>query len=131
MDTILLTNNNNNINFIEYFLDSLTTLQILTNSYTINRTLQLSVIDNIESCHGIVKLSNVHINHTPVFEKVENIEFISAIIKDQTFINNLLLFQNDYSNTILDTEVIINNDRYHCNKYIEIADKKYYILNQI
>jgi hypothetical protein len=131
MNTILLTNNNNNINFINFFIDSLTTLQILTQSYSITRTLELSIVDSIEKCRGIVTVNNIHFNHHQTFEKIENIEFLSAIIRDETFINNLLLLQNDFSSSILDTTIIVNDITYKCNKYIEIADKNYYILNQM
>lgn len=128
---ILLTNNQDNINLINVFLDDLTPLQTLTHSYKIIRILELSINDNIETCKGIVKLSNIHIEYKPEFTKIENMNYTSSIITDTEFINNLLFFVNDYSNEILDTTIIINNISYKCNKFIDIADKNYYILEQI
>ncbi len=129
--TILLTNNNTNINLIQYFIESLTTLQILTQSYKVSRTLELYTNDNIEICKGTVKLNNIHIVHNPIFEKIENINYSTAIITDPDFINNMLYFINNFSKTILDTIIIINDVKYSCNKYIELGGKNYYILSQM
>jgi hypothetical protein len=64
-------------------------------------------------------------------KKNDNIDYSSAIVKDQTFVNNLLYFQNDYSIPLLEIKIKIDNTFFICNKYIEISDKNYYILNQM
>jgi hypothetical protein len=129
--TILLTNNSDNYNLIQYFIESLTTLQILTQSYKVSRTLELFTIDNIEISKGTVKLNNIHFVHNPIFEKVENINYSTAIITDTDFINNILYFANNFSKSILESIIIINGQQYNCNKFVELGSKNYYILNQI
>ena len=129
--TILLTNNNQEINLIDTFIESLTPLQSLTNSFNILRTLELSTINDIQTCKSSVLLSNKYYEYNPQFEKNDNIDYSSAIVKDQTFVNNLLYFQNDYSIPLLEIKIKIDNTFFICNKYIEISDKNYYILSQM
>jgi hypothetical protein len=67
--TILLTNNNQEINLIDTFIESLTPLQSLTNSFNILRTLELSTINDIQTCKSSVLLSNKYYEYNPQFEK--------------------------------------------------------------
>jgi hypothetical protein len=130
-NTILLTNNNETLNLIAYFLDNLTPLQTLTNTYYVTRILDLSSIDNIEICSGLVKLKNKYIDYNPEFSKTENTNYSSAIITDHTFVNNILYFLPDFNIPILDTNVIVGSVKYFCNKSIQINEKYYYVLEQI
>jgi hypothetical protein len=52
----------------------------------------------------------------------------SAIVTDQTFINNLTYFINMFSVYIDLTTVNIEGTSYVCNSYISLSGKKYYIL---
>lgn len=128
--TILLTNSNET-NLISSFLDMLTPLQTLTNTYYVTRILYLSTIDNIEICSGSVKLKNKYIDYNPEFSKTENMNYSSAIITDQTFIDTILYFLPDFNIPILDTTITINSIKYFCNKSLKINEKYYYVLEQI
>jgi hypothetical protein len=129
--TILLTNNNDDINLVNTFVTYLTSLQDSTNSFKVSRELELLTIDDIETCNGIVSLSNIYFEYNPIFEKKEAMNYSSAIIKDETYINNLLFFENDFSKSILDITITVDNIKYNSNKFIEIGTKNHYILNKI
>jgi hypothetical protein len=128
---ILLTNNSENIDIIANFIDYLSPLQNLTFSYKSTRLLDLYTDNNEEMCKGDLKLHNFKIDVYSEFNKTENCNYSSAIITDHTFINNLMLFYDEFKIDMLETTININGITYNSNSYISINNINYYILNQI
>ena len=128
---ILLTNNSENIDIIANFIDYLSPLQNLTFSYKSIRLLDLYTDNNEEICKGDLKLHNFKIDVYSEFNKTENCNYSSAIITDKTFINNLMLFYDEFKIDMLETTINISGITYNSNSYISINNINYYILNQI
>ena len=128
---IVLTNNNQYIDLISIYINSLTPLQFLTFSYTSTRILKLYTQSEEEICNGTVIVKNNKIDFNQSFNKVENTNYSSAIITDQTFINNLINIYEQFKINMLQTTIDINGVSYNSNSYISINDKNYYVLNKI
>jgi hypothetical protein len=127
---ILLSNNSDNTDIIATFINYLTPLQNMTFSYTATRILELYKENDEEICKGTVNLKNIKIEYNPDFYKTEKTNYSSAIITDQTFINNLMFFYDEFKVDMLETTINIEGITYNSNSYISINEVNYYILNQ-
>jgi hypothetical protein len=120
--SLLLTNNINNIDLIDYFVNNVTMPMPTFPDQQISRTLELYSDNSLDKCKGIVVRDNT------TYTKEETRDYKSAIVTDQTFINNLTYFINMFSVYIQLTNVNIEGTNYVCNSYISLSGKKYYIL---
>ena len=127
---ILLSNNSDNRDIIATFINYLAPLQNMTFSYTATRILELYKENDEEICKGTVNLKNIKIEYNPDFYKTEKTNYSSAIITDQTFINNLMFFYDEFKIDMLETTINIEGITYNSNSYISINEVNYYILNQ-
>ena len=128
---ILLSNNSDNTDIIATYINYLTPLQNMTFSYTATRILELYKENDEEICKGTVNLKNIKIEYNPDFYKIEKTNYSSAIITDQTFINNLMFFYDEFKVDMLETTINIEGITYNSNSYISINEVNYYILNQM
>jgi hypothetical protein len=120
--SLLLTNNINNIDLIDYFVNNVTMPMPTFPGQQVDRTLLLYKDNQFDKCKGVV------VREGTTYTKEETREYASAIVTDQTFINNLTYFINMFSVYIDLTTVNIEGTSYVCNSYISLSGKKYYIL---
>jgi hypothetical protein len=123
--SLLLTNNINNIDLIDYFVNNVTMPMPTFPDQQISRTLELYSDNSLDKCKGIVVRDNT------TYTKEETRDYKSAIVTDQTFINNLTYFINMFSVYIDLTTVNIEGTNYVCTSYISLSGKKYYILTSV
>jgi hypothetical protein len=120
--SLLLTNNINNIDLIDYFVNNVTMPYPTFPDQQVSRTLNLFTENGFDKCKGVV------VRNETTFTKEETRDYKSAMVTDQTFINNLTYFINMFSVYIDLTTVNIEGTNYVCNSYISLSGKKYYIL---
>jgi hypothetical protein len=122
---LLLTNNINNYDLIDYFVNNVTMPFGIRPDETVDRTLILSTVDGLEKCKGVVVREGV------TYTKEETRNYTSALVSDQTFISNLTYFINMFRIDIPLTTVSVDGTNYQCNSYISLSGKPYYILTSV
>jgi hypothetical protein len=122
---LLLTNNINNYDLIDYFVNNATMPLGIRPDEIVDRTLILSTVDGLEKCKGVVITEGV------TYTKEETRNYTSALVSDQTFITNLTYFINMFRIDIPLTTVSVDGTNYQCNSYISLSGKLYYILTSV
>jgi len=122
---LLLTNNINNYDLIDYFVNNVTMPFGIRPDETVDRTLILSTVDGLEKCKGVVVREGV------TYTKEETRNYTSSLVSDQTFITNLTYFINMFRIDIPLTTVSVDGTNYQCNSYISLSGKPYYILTSV
>ena len=122
---LLLTNNINNYDLIDYFVNNATMPLGIRPAEIVDRTLILSTVDGLEKCKGVVITEGV------TYTKEETRNYTSALVSDQTFISNLSYFINMFRIDIPLTTVSVDGTNYQCNSYISLSGKLYYILTSV
>jgi hypothetical protein len=120
---LLLSRNANNVDLIDYFINNNgDRFSMHDPNASITRTLILNKPDNIETGKGIV------VNNTTEYVKTERMNYSSAVISDQTFINNLSYFINMYQLNIRPVTIELESVSYYCSTYITVGNNIFYIL---
>lgn len=123
--TYLLKNTNENINIIEHAFSELRySYEFHRDGYTINYRIECFNNEN-PKIKGIVT-----INNSTVITKETTLEYLSALITDQSLISNFQYLIDNHSNSMTEYKIKIDTEEYTTNKCFNLNGMNYYILNK-
>jgi hypothetical protein len=117
---LLLSRNSSNLDLVDSFLNSIT--NYYDDNTPITRVLDLTTNNGVETVKGTVTINDT------VFTKTNATNYSSAVVNDQTFINNLSVFISSFQLNIVPLTVNLDGNTYYCNSYITLGPKRFYIL---
>jgi hypothetical protein len=127
--TIILTNNNQNINLVDFLLNNLKNYDYSREENIISQTIRLETINTTQQGNATLVYNS---NGTPItLTKTAVINYETAMRTDPAFIANMTVLLADFQVNMLPIIVYYNNATYRTNKYININGVNFYFLDPI
>lgn len=124
--SLIITNNNQNINLIDYTINTLRNYQYIQDENIISQSLRLETNNSSQQISGTL-VFNLN-NSQTTLSKTTVINYESSIKNSTTFINNLSNLLTDFCINIKPIDIYYNNLQYRCNKTLNINGVIFYFL---
>lgn len=125
MSTIILTNNINNINLVDYLINNIKRYGF-SEENIVSLTINLETIDGTQRATSTLIYNNN--GNTETITKTLNINYETAIKTDTEFNNHILYLLGLYPNSIYPITINYNGVPYICDKVIAINRIPFFAL---
>jgi hypothetical protein len=129
MSTIVLCNNNNNINLVDYLINDLRSSTYIREENYVSANMTLLTVNGVQQGSGEFKYNSD--NRVVTLTKQVDVNYESAIITDTDVINHLLYLYNMFPNYVYLMNINYNGVTYTCNQFININGQNFYFLKSL
>lgn len=124
--SLIMTNNNHNINLVDYTINRLRNYDYIQEENILSQTIRLETVNSDQQISGTV-VYNLN-NLVTTVSKSSVIHYESSIKNSPAFITNLSNLVTDFCINIKAIDIYYNNVHYRCNKTVNINGELFYFL---